>query len=398
LKTVSLVGSTGSIGTQAIDVISSDPASYRVTAIGAARSVERLAAQAEQLRPERVALGDPERAPELASCLPAGIELLVGPEALAEISTAADVVVNGVVGFAGLPVTLAALNAGRRLALANKESLIAGGPVVQAARATRGAEIIPVDSEHCAIHQCLRAILGEKEMARLPQPPGMPLRRIVLTASGGPFRGRSAQSLSEVTVEDALAHPTWKMGPKITIDSSTLMNKGLEVIEAHELFGVGYDAIDVVVHPQSIVHSMVETTDGATLAQLSQPDMRLPIGYALAYPDRSIVPFGAIDWSKMVPLDFEAPDWTSFPCLELAYRAGREGGAAPAWLNGANEVAVASFLEGRIRWVDIPGVISSALDEFSAPVPGTVEDVLESDRAGRELAHVAVDRLSRASL
>jgi 1-deoxy-D-xylulose-5-phosphate reductoisomerase len=398
LKTVSLVGSTGSIGTQAIDVIRGDPASYRVIAIGAARSVGLLASQAEQLRPDRVALADPQGAQELEARLPAGTELLVGPEALAEISTSADVVVNGVVGFAGLPVTLAALQAGRRLALANKESLIAGGPVVQAARATPGAEIIPVDSEHCAVHQCLRAVLGEKGMARLPHPPGMPLRRIVLTASGGPFRGRSPQSLSEVTVDDALAHPTWKMGPKITIDSSTLMNKGLEVIEAHELFGVDYDSIDVVVHPQSIVHSMIETTDGAVLAQLSQPDMRLPIGYALAYPDRSSVPFGAIDWAKIAPLEFEEPDWDSFPCLGLAYRAGREGGAAPAWLNGANEVAVASFLENRVRWVDIPSVISAALDEFSAPVPSTVEDVLESDRAGRELARRAVDRLSRAWL
>jgi 1-deoxy-D-xylulose-5-phosphate reductoisomerase len=244
----------------------------------------------------------------------------------------------------------------------------------------------------------LRSILGEKEMAQLPRPPGLPLRRIVLTASGGPFRGRTAQSLAEVTIDDALAHPTWKMGPKITIDSSTLMNKGLEVIEAHELFGVGYDAIDVVVHPQSIVHSMIETVDGATLAQLSRPDMRLPIGYALAYPERSRVPFGEIDWSKTPPLEFEAPDWGAFPCLSLAYRAGRQGGAAPAWLNGANEVAVASFLAGRIRWMDIPGVISAALDEFSAPVPSTVEDVLESDRAGRELANMAVDRLSRASL
>jgi 1-deoxy-D-xylulose-5-phosphate reductoisomerase len=398
LKTVSLVGSTGSIGTQAIEVITAEADAYQVVGLGAARSADLLASQAELLRPERVALADPDRASELAARLPPGVELLVGPEALAEISTSADVVVNGVVGFAGLPVTLAALQAGRRLALANKESLIAGGPVVQAARATPGAEIIPVDSEHCAIHQCLRSILGEKEMARLPRPPGVPLRRIVLTASGGPFRGRTAQSLAEVTVDDALAHPTWKMGPKITIDSSTLMNKGLEVIEAHELFGVDYDAIEVVVHPQSIVHSMIETVDGATLAQLSRPDMRLPIGYALAYPERSGVPFGEIDWSKSPPLEFEAPDWGAFPCLSLAYRAGRQGGAAPAWLNGANEVAVASFLEGRIRWVDIPGVISAALDEFSAPVPSTVEDVLESDRAGRELANLAVDRLSRASL
>ena len=299
MKTVSLVGSTGSIGTQAVDVVRADPGAYRVIAIGASRSVEVLAEQARLLRPEKVALVDPGRAAELAGRLPAGTELLVGEEALAAISTDADVVVNGVVGFAGLPVTLAALRAGRRLALANKESLIAGGPVVQAARVTPGAEIIPVDSEHCAIHQCLRAVLGEKEMASLPDLPTRPVRRIVLTASGGPFRGRTRQSLGEVTLEEALAHPTWKMGPKITVDSSTLMNKGLEVIEAHELFGLDYDSVDVVVHPQSIVHSMIETTDGATLAQLSLPDMRLPIGYALAYPDRLATPFGAIDWSAV---------------------------------------------------------------------------------------------------
>ncbi len=390
------MGSTGSIGTQAVDVIGAEPGRYRVVAIGAASSVDRLAAQAELLRPNRVALADPERAGELRHRLPSGTELLVGADALAEIATDADVVVNGVVGFAGLPVTLAALNAGRRLALANKESLIAGGPVVQKARATPGAEIIPVDSEHCAIHQCLRAVLGEKGMAALPHPPSMPIRRIVLTASGGPFRGRVQQELAEVTVEAALAHPTWKMGPKITVDSSTLMNKGLEVIEANELFGVGFDAIDVVVHPQSIIHSMIETHDGATLAQLSLPDMRLPIGYALAYPDRLGVPFGSIDWATVGPLEFEEPDRRSFPCLDLAYRAGREGGVAPAWLNGANEVAVAAFLEGRVRWVDIPTVISDALDECSAGTPGTVEDVLEADRAGRELARVSVDRRSRA--
>ena len=329
MKTVSLVGSTGSIGTQAVEVIARRPGRYRVVAIGRLRRSTPW--------PPRPTSCDPTRWPwptrpgpaELAARLPAGVELLVGEDALAEIATGADVVVNGVVGFAGLPVTLAALQAGRRLALANKESLIAGGPVVQAARATPGAEIVPVDSEHCAIHQCLRAILGEKEMAALPHPPAMPLRRLVLTASGGPFRGRRRQSLAEVTVADALAHPTWKMGPKITVDSSTLMNKGLEVIEAHELFGVDYDAVEVVVHPQSIVHSMIETTDGATLAQLSLPDMRLPIGYALAYPDRLGVPFGAIDWATSGPLEFEPPDREAFPCLDLAYRAGRAGGAAP---------------------------------------------------------------------
>jgi 1-deoxy-D-xylulose-5-phosphate reductoisomerase len=394
VKTVSLVGSTGSIGTQAVEVIRADPESYRVVAIGAASSVDVLVAQAELLRPERVALADPARAQELAARLPPGVELLVGAESLPEIATGADVVVNGVVGFAGLPVTLAALHAGCRLALANKESLIAGGPVVQAARVTPGAEIVPVDSEHCAIHQCLRAVLGEKEMAALPYLPPTSVRRVVLTASGGPFRGRHQRSLAEVTIDDALAHPTWKMGPKITIDSSTLMNKGLEVIEAHELFGIGYDDIDVVVHPQSIVHSMIETTDGATLAQLSLPDMRLPIGYALAYPDRLRVPFGAIDWTKMGPLEFEPPDRESFPCLDLAYRAGRAGGAAPAWLNGANEVAVAAFLDGRIRWTDIPEIIGAALDECYAPVPSTVADVLDADRSGRDLARAEVDRLS----
>ena len=397
MRSVSLVGSTGSIGTQAIDVVRSAPDAYKVVAIGASSSVDLLVKQAAELQPERVAIADASRAAELQSALPRGIEMLAGPDALAEIARDAEVVVNGIVGFAGLPVTLAALHAGRRLALANKESLIAGGSVVQAARTTEGAEIIPVDSEHCAVHQCLRAILGERGMASLPNPPSNPLRRVVLTASGGPFRGRTRQSLSEVTVEDALAHPTWKMGPKITVDSSTLMNKGLEVIEAHELFGVPYDRIDVVVHPQSIVHSMVETTDGATLAQLSLPDMRLPLGYALAYPDRLDTPFGAIDWSTIGPLDFEPPDREAFPCLDLAYRAGNAGGVAPACLNGANEVAVAAFLDGSIRWVDIPDVISAALDECPSMVPGTVADVLDADRAGRDLAAAAVGRLASAA-
>ncbi len=395
MRTISLVGSTGSIGTQAIDVVRAEPGRYRVTAIGAARSVDLLAEQADLLRPEQVALSDPTRAGELEARLPPGTALLVGPDAQPAISTAADIVVNGVVGFAGLPVTLAALRAGRRLALANKESLIAGGPVVQLARATEGAEIIPVDSEHCAIHQCLRAVFTDKGMAGLPLTPRGPLRRLVLTASGGPFRGRTLQSLGEVTREQALAHPTWTMGPKITIDSSTLMNKGLEVIEAHELFGVDYDDIDVVVHPQSIVHSMIETTDGATLAQLSFPDMRLPIGYALAYPDRLQVPFGALDWAKVGSLTFEPPDRDAFPCLDLAYRAGRLGGAAPAWLNGANEVAVAAFLDGRIRWVDIPAILAGVLDDYTQGTPSTVEDVLEADRAGRDLARRAAERSPR---
>jgi 1-deoxy-D-xylulose-5-phosphate reductoisomerase len=390
VRTVSLVGSTGSIGTQAIDVIRSQPAEFRVVALGAATSVDALVAQAVELRPQQVAIVDPTRAAELAERVPPGTEVLVGPEALAEIATHAEVVVNGVVGFAGLPVTLAALYAGRRLALANKESLIAGGPVVQRARRTPGAEIVPVDSEHCAVHQCLRALLGEKGMAELPDRPPDELTRIVLTASGGPFRGRHLRSLAEVTVADALAHPTWSMGPKITVDSSTLMNKGLEVIEAHELFGVDYDRIEVVVHPQSIIHSMIETTDGATLAQLSLPDMRLPIGYALGYPRRLGTPFGAIDWAALGRLEFEAPDRQTFACLDLAYGAGRRGGTAPAVLNGANEVAVAAFLDGRLRWPEIAEVIAQVLDEVPVVDPSGVDDVLEADAAARELAGRAV--------
>lgn len=399
MRTVSLVGSTGSIGTQAVEVITASAGEYRVTDIGAYRSVDALVAQAELLRPDRVAIGVAAMAGELRARVPAGIEVLAGPEALVEIASGAEVIVNGVVGFAGLPVTLAALGAGRRLALANKESLIAGGPVVQAARATPGAEIVPVDSEHCAVHQCLRAVLGPAAMGRLPVlPDPCRLTRVVLTASGGPFRGRPASSLAEVTIADALAHPTWSMGPKITVDSSTLMNKGLEVIEAHELFGVGYDDIDVVVHPQSVVHSMVETTDGATLAQLSLPDMRLPIGYALAYPDRITTPFGAIDWAALGRLDFEPPDRAGFPCLDLAYAAGRAGGTAPACLNGANEIAVEAFLNQRIRWVDIPAVISDVLDDYSPVEPGSVQDVLDADAIGRELAGRSVERRSSAGI
>ena len=385
MPTVSLIGSTGSIGTQAIDVIRTDPERFEVVALGARNNVEALAAQARELRPRFVAVVDEDAAIQLKAEVSSDIEVLVGAPALAEIATVADVVLNGVVGFAGLTVTLAALNAGKCLALANKESLIAGGPVVQTARATPGAEIIPVDSEHCAVHQCLRA--GRTGEAR----------RVVLTASGGPFRGRTRRELADVTVADALAHPTWQMGPKITIDSSTLMNKGLEVIEAHELFGMAYDAIDVVVHPQSIVHSMVEFSDGATVAQLSQPDMRLPIGYALAYPTRLGAVYGSIDWSAVAALEFEAPDADAFPALALAYRAGRQGGVAPAWLSAANEVAVDAFLAGHIPWLAITEVIAETLDACSGGNPVTVDDVLDADRRAREVATAVVKRRWQAA-
>lgn len=392
--TVSIVGSTGSIGTQTTQVVDACPDRFVVAALGAQRSVQLLGEQARRYRPATVAIGDPSLARELAQLVPQGTEVVTGIEGLAHIATLADVAVNGVVGFAGLSVTLAALDAGCRLALANKESIIAGAPVVQRARATAGAEIVPVDSEHCAIHQCLRA--GKHG----------DVGRLLLTASGGPFRGRSRDELVSVDVTDALAHPTWSMGPKITVDSSTLMNKGLEVIEAHELFGMPYSAIDVVVHPQSVVHSMVEYTDGSVMAQLSMPDMRLPIGYALAYPGRLPMAFGGIDWRELARLEFEEPDRSVFTCLDLAYRAGEAGDLAPAWLNAANEVAVAAFLSGRIGWSSIADVVAATLDCYEA-LPGSgapgsgsersIEDVLDADANARRIAEGVVGARDRVA-
>jgi 1-deoxy-D-xylulose-5-phosphate reductoisomerase len=385
VTTVSIAGCTGSIGTQTLDVIAAEPDRFEVIALGAGSSVDRLASQAQQFSPKVVAIGDASLAAQLEAAVPAGTEVHAGPGALAEIAAAADVCVNGVVGFAGLGVTLAALEAGRRLALANKESLIAGGPVVQRVRdRTAAGELIPVDSEHCALHQCLRAQHPEGRA-------GDWVARLVLTASGGPFRGRSRADLADVTVDDALAHPTWAMGPKITIDSSTLMNKGLEVIEAHELFGVGYDHIEVVVHPQSIIHSMAEFTDGATIAQLSLPDMRLPIAYALAYPERVGTAFGRIDWATLSRLDFEPPDLDAFPCLGLAYAAGRAGELAPATLNAANEVAVDAFLKGQIRWTAIPDVLNEVLARHDGGPADSVDAVIDADRRAREAARAVID-------
>jgi 1-deoxy-D-xylulose-5-phosphate reductoisomerase len=399
--TVALAGSTGSIGTQAAQVVAAEPERFTVVAIGAGagtpEAADALILQARELQPKVVAAASGTHRDRLAAALPGGCELRVGGEALASLGAEADVCVNGVVGFAGLGVTLATLTAGRRLALANKESLIAAGPVVQRARRTPGAVLVPVDSEHGALHQCLRsggfAGTGGEGPSRVA--------RLVLTASGGPFRGRGKAELAQVTVDDALAHPTWKMGPKITVDSSTLMNKGLEVIEANELFGepagesgvgIGFDQIEVVVHPQSIVHSMVEYHDGSTIAQLSNPDMRLPIGYALAWPDRVATPFGRIDWATLGHLDFEPPDLDAFPCLRLAYDAGRTGGTAPAWLSGANEVAVEAFLAGRIRWNQIPDVCAEALSRHDGSAADSVESVIEADRRAREVAREAAER------
>ena len=379
---VAIAGSTGSIGTQTLDVVRAEgPDRYQVVALGAGSSAEALVEQAKEFHPAVVAVADAIARGEVAGALePLGIEVVADQADVVEL---ADVVINGVVGFAGLPVTIETLRAGRRLGLANKESLIAAGPVVQPLRATPGAELIPVDSEHCAVHQCLRSgAIGE-------------VARIVITASGGPFRGRTADELADVTVAEALAHPTWAMGPKITVDSSTLMNKGLEVIEAHELFGLDYDRIEVVVHPQSVVHSMAEFSDGSTIAQLSMPDMRLPIGYALAYPRRIGTPFGRIDWATLRRLDFEPPDTTTFRCLALAYAAGRAGGTAPAWLSGANEIAVEAFLAGLISWNQIADVSVAVLDAHDGTSPDTVDDVIAADAEARRRATEFIDTLAR---
>ncbi len=367
------MGSSGSIGTQTLDIISSSPERFDVVALGVGSNVAVLAEQARKFSPKVVVVADKTRIEDARDAVPDGVEVLTGWDGLSEASAEADVVINGVVGFAGLAVTLSALENGRRLGLANKESLIAAGPVVQKVRNTPGAELVPVDSEHCALHQCLRATTD-----------GQGVDKLVLTASGGPFREKTAEELAAVTVDEALAHPTWSMGPKITVDSSTLMNKGLEVIEAHELYGIDYDRIEVVVHPQSIVHSMVAYTDGATIAQLSEPDMRLPIAYALNYPDRFDVPYGEMRWDQPLSLTFEPPKRDLFRCLDLAYEAGKQGGTAPAWLSATNEVTVEAFLKGLIPWSGIAEVNAELLEQHDGGKADSLEIVLDADRRARD--------------
>jgi len=386
---VGVMGSTGSVGTQTLDVIRAANARateadelppYLVTSLGAGgSSLDVLVAQATEFDCSTIAVSSADAAQAVAERLPSA-QVLVGDNGFAQACGGTDVVINGIMGFAGLPVTLETLRLGKRLGLANKESLIAAGPVVQKVRDTPGAEIVPVDSEHCALHQCLRSNESFSG-SRLDQ-----VGRLLVTASGGPFRGRSAAELAEVTVEEALEHPTWSMGPKITVDSSTLMNKGLEVIEANELYGVGFDRIDVVVHPQSVVHSMVEYTDGATIAQLSMPDMRLCIAYALDYDNRHPNAYGAIDWTTLSRLDFAEPDRAAFPCLDLAYAAGRLGGTAPAALSAANEVAVDAFLEGQIAWVDIARVVDGVLSIHNGDDDPDLDAVLAADAWARSAA------------
>ena len=389
MKTVAVLGSTGSVGTSALDVLARlSSAQYQVVAIGACSSVETLVDQAVAFSPNVIAIADSSKAQFLADRLSTrklldSTEILAGETAMAEAAQTADIVINAVAGFAGLPVTVAALKAGKRLGLANKESLISAGTLVRRLVAASTGEILPVDSEHCAIHQCLHVhgraydTLGNGDAFRSN------IASIVLTASGGPFHRYTAEQLVKVTVAEALAHPTWQMGPKITIDSSTLMNKGLEVIEAHELFGVPYDDIEVVIHPQSIIHSMVTYCDGATIAQLSMPDMRLCIGYALAFPNRWGHQFGDIDWKTVQRFDFEPPNRTLFPCLDLAYNAGKSGETAPAWLNAANEIAVQAFLDGQIGWSDIARVLSTMLDVWPGYEVSDLASVIAADAEAR---------------
>ena len=376
---LAVLGSTGSIGRQALEVADAHPGRLRVVALTAHSNAALLEEQARRYRPELVGMAEAGAAAELRERLAGtGIEVAAGPHALLEAAAfpPADIVLNGIVGSAGLPPTLAALGAGKRLALANKESMVAGGDLVLEALKA-GGELIPVDSEHGAVFHCLRGEdMGEVES-------------IVLTASGGPFYGRSREELREVSVEEALAHPTWSMGRKISVDSATLMNKGLEVIEAHFLFGVPYERIRVVAHPESVVHSLVEFRDGSLSAQLSLPDMRLPIALALSWPRRWGPAFKRTDLAALGTLRFGQVDASVFRCLELAYRAGREGGLAPAVLNAANETAVEAFLDGRIGFLDIERVVESVLDGFEPASARSLDDVLQAEAWARAAARRA---------
>jgi 1-deoxy-D-xylulose-5-phosphate reductoisomerase len=372
-----ILGSTGSIGTQALDIVRAGAAdgAFELVGLSAERSWEALVEQARSHGVKRIALVDPDAAARAAEAWTDG-EVLVGAEGLVRlvVESEADLVLNALVGSAGLGPTVATLGEGIDLALANKESLVVGGELVMQLAEATGARILPVDSEHSALHQL---IAGER--------PGT-VTKLVLTASGGPFRGRSRAELESVTVEQALRHPTWEMGGKITIDSATLMNKGLELIEAHHLFGMPYESIDVVVHPQSIVHSYVQLCDGAALAHLGHPDMRVPISYALHFPERVDVPLRALDLAEVGALTFEPVDPEAFPALRLTREAAKAGGTAPCVLNAANEVAVHAFLAGRLGFLGIPAVIEETLERLGAKPVRAFESLYEADREARGVA------------
>ena len=377
MKRLLILGSTGSIGTQALDVVARARGSFEVVGLSAGAGYEPLIEQARAHGVRRIALSDPDAAARAAEAWTAG-EVLAGPEGLVELvaGSDADLVLNAIVGSAGLGPTIVALTEGIDLALANKESLVVGGELVTALAEATGAQIIPVDSEHSALHQLIAA----------EAPRAGTIDKLVLTASGGPFRGRSLAELEGVTVEAALRHPTWAMGGKITIDSATLMNKGLEVIEAHHLFGTPYDAIEVVVHPQSIMHALVTLCDGAALAHLGHPDMRVPIAYALRYPERVDVPVPMLDLAEIGSLTFEPPDEDAFPCLRIAREAAVAGGTGPCVLNAANEVAVHAFLGGRLPFMGIPAVIEATLERVGAAAVHGFDSLYQADAEARTVA------------
>lgn len=378
-RTVAILGSTGSIGKTTLEVISAFPDRYRVVALTANRNADALLEQVDRFRPELAVLADGSPAAGGPSCT----KLAAGWDAVLEAAAHRDVeiVVNGLVGAAGLEPSLLALEGGKRLALANKESLVVGGPLVMQALEHGGGELIPVDSEHSAVFQCLEGAAPES------------VRRIVLTASGGPFRDRDPLDLVGVTPDEALRHPTWNMGAKITIDSATLVNKALEVVEAHFLFGLAYDQVAVVIHPQSIVHSLVEFRDGSVLAQLGYPTMALPVLYALGYPERVEVDSPSLDLAEVGSLDFEPVPKGRFPAFELGREAALQGGTAPAVFNAAGEEAVAAFLRERLGYTGIPEVIRGVLDAHAVEDVTELEVVRRVDRWARETARVRVDEL-----
>jgi 1-deoxy-D-xylulose-5-phosphate reductoisomerase len=369
---LALLGSTGSIGQSTLEVVDRHSCLFSVEALTAGSNVDLLVKQAEEYHPSVVCIGDPRLVPQLRERLDPRIRIVAGDEGLIECASLPDVdtVITAVVGARGLAPTYAAAKGGKRVCLANKEALVAGGSLVAAAVTQHGGQLLPVDSEHSAIFQCLQAGDGS-------------FHCLYLTASGGPFRTTPGEKLPYVTASDALRHPTWNMGSKITIDSATLMNKGLEVIEAHWLFSAAFDDIHVIVHPQSIVHSMVEFVDGSIIAQLGVPDMRLPIQIALMHPQRLDSPVKRLDPRQMGNLSFESPDTQRFPSLDLAYAAGRIGGTMPAVLNAANEVAVELFLQGRIRFTDIPRIVEQCMKDHAVREPDSIDEILDVDRQTR---------------
>ncbi|HXE45280.1 MAG TPA: 1-deoxy-D-xylulose-5-phosphate reductoisomerase [Conexibacter sp.] len=388
-RRILILGSTGSIGTQALDVVARAGGELEVVGLSAESSSEALLAQARELGVPRIALANEHAAARAAEAWTDG-EVLAGAEGLVRlvVESEADLVLNALVGSAGLGPTVAALGEGIDLALANKESLVVGGELVTQLAEATGAQIVPVDSEHSAIYQLLA---GERVGWGAGGGAGS-VDRLILTASGGPFRGRGAAELREVTVEQALAHPTWAMGGKITIDCATLMNKGLELIEAHHLFGTPYERIDVVVHPQSIVHSLIQLCDGATLAHLGYPDMRVPIAYALHHPERVELPVAPLDLAALGQLTFEQPDTDTFACLRLAREAGEAGGTAPCILNAANEVAVHAFLNGRLRFHEIAEAIDHTLQTVPAGRIHAFQTLYAADRDARAAAEELVEQ------